>query len=193
MVTRAQLCSWDSGSWNSFWVTFCFSEQQEAESGASASAVPKSKPNKKPLRGGGEYGILQTLWAWNRAFIQLYLWTLYILFVFFKEETKHSLETSSLSLISWSALSFVQKLAGSFGSAFPWEKNVSEFFVNCFGIIYWDFCHSELQILTVVLGSFPSYSASSIIWSAFKAPVILTKCRKRVFYFVLCRFKWWKK
>ncbi|KAI1235224.1 hypothetical protein IHE44_0002864 [Lamprotornis superbus] len=35
--------------------------QQEVESGASASAVPKSKPNKKPLRGGGEYGILQTL------------------------------------------------------------------------------------------------------------------------------------
>lgn len=27
--------------------------QQEVESGASASAVPKSKPNKKPLRGGG--------------------------------------------------------------------------------------------------------------------------------------------
>ncbi|XP_050164993.1 selenoprotein S [Myiozetetes cayanensis] len=27
--------------------------QQEAESGASTSAVPKSKPNKKPLRGGG--------------------------------------------------------------------------------------------------------------------------------------------
>ncbi|XP_056355527.1 selenoprotein S [Oenanthe melanoleuca] len=27
--------------------------QQEAESGASASTVPKSKPNKKPLRGGG--------------------------------------------------------------------------------------------------------------------------------------------
>ncbi|TRZ23662.1 hypothetical protein HGM15179_003461 [Zosterops borbonicus] len=28
--------------------------QQEAEAGASASAVPKSKPNKKPLRGGGQ-------------------------------------------------------------------------------------------------------------------------------------------
>ncbi|XP_066184340.1 selenoprotein S [Sylvia atricapilla] len=27
--------------------------QQEVESGASASTVPKSKPNKKPLRGGG--------------------------------------------------------------------------------------------------------------------------------------------
>ncbi|NXE98529.1 SELS protein, partial [Menura novaehollandiae] len=27
--------------------------QQEAESGASTSAVPKSKPNKKPLRGSG--------------------------------------------------------------------------------------------------------------------------------------------
>ncbi|NXR20763.1 SELS protein, partial [Cinclus mexicanus] len=27
--------------------------QQEVESAASASAVPKSKPNKKPLRGGG--------------------------------------------------------------------------------------------------------------------------------------------
>uniref|UniRef100_A0A803W964 Selenoprotein S n=1 Tax=Ficedula albicollis TaxID=59894 RepID=A0A803W964_FICAL len=33
--------------------------QQEVESGASASTVPKSKPNKKPLRGGGEYGILR--------------------------------------------------------------------------------------------------------------------------------------
>ncbi|NXA05486.1 SELS protein, partial [Sapayoa aenigma] len=27
--------------------------QQEAEPGASTSAIPKSKPNKKPLRGGG--------------------------------------------------------------------------------------------------------------------------------------------
>ncbi|NXH21140.1 SELS protein, partial [Bucco capensis] len=34
--------------------------QQEAEAGASSSAaLPKAKPNKKPLRGGGEYGTLQ--------------------------------------------------------------------------------------------------------------------------------------
>ncbi|POI20856.1 hypothetical protein CIB84_015397, partial [Bambusicola thoracicus] len=34
--------------------------QQEAESGAStSSAVPKSKPNKKPLRGGGKSEILE--------------------------------------------------------------------------------------------------------------------------------------
>ncbi|XP_014106698.1 PREDICTED: selenoprotein S isoform X2 [Pseudopodoces humilis] len=36
--------------------------QQEVESGASASAVPKSKPNKKPLR-GGDY----SLQDWNKG------------------------------------------------------------------------------------------------------------------------------
>ncbi|XP_039579196.1 selenoprotein S isoform X1 [Passer montanus] len=40
--------------------------QQEVEPGASASAVPKSKPNKKPLR-GGDVSILPTLTKHQKA------------------------------------------------------------------------------------------------------------------------------
>lgn len=55
------------------------------------------------------------------------------------------------------------KAGRGFGRAFPWEKNVSGVLQICFGIIYRDFCQSELQILTVFLGSLPHYSVNSII------------------------------
>lgn len=60
---------------------------------------------------------------------------------------------SSLSLISWCALPFVQKLAGSFGSAFPWEKECVRFFVT----MLW---HNLLRFLSLRITD--SYNISGI-------------------------------
>ncbi|NXK97200.1 SELS protein, partial [Formicarius rufipectus] len=51
---RQKIAMWESmQEGKSYKGNLKLNQQQEAESGASTSAVPRSKPNKKPLRGGG--------------------------------------------------------------------------------------------------------------------------------------------
>ncbi|NXU14531.1 SELS protein, partial [Pardalotus punctatus] len=50
---RQKIAMWESMQEGKSYKGSLKLSQQEVESGASASAVPKSKPDKKPLRGGG--------------------------------------------------------------------------------------------------------------------------------------------
>lgn len=137
-----------------FQVTFCFREQQEVESGAStSSAVPRSKPTKRPLREGGKCETLKTRWAWNRAFSSC--WHSHHTYFFSSSRRKQcALQMRTLNSA---------KPSRKFLWCFSPGKQRFSLLVNASATIYWDFCRSELEILTIILGSLPHYCKSQII------------------------------